>query len=299
MKVLVTGSTGLIGTALCESLREDGHEVRRLVRRSPEKPDEIFWDPASGDLEPSAVEGFDAVVHLAGAGIGDKRWSASRRRVILESRVAATELLAARIAAADAKPAVFVSGSAIGFYGSREQPVSESDAPAEGDFLADVTVAWEAATAAAQQAGIRTVHIRTGLVLSAKGGALKKLLLPFRLAVGGKLGKGDTWWSWISINDEVRAIKHVIGRPLDGPVNLTAPNPVTNAVFTKALGKALRRPTLFPVPRFALEILLGRDLARALLFTSVRVTPRKLLDSGFEFEDEEIEAALRRVLKDV
>ncbi len=298
MRVLISGASGPIGTALAGSLRDDGAEVVRLVRRQPAAADEVFWNPAAGELDPGAVEGFDAVINLSGAGIGDKRWSEQRRRLILDSRVSSTELLASRLAAAEAKPAVFISGSAIGYYGDRAEPVTEADKPASDDFVADITIAWEAATAAAEAAGIRTVHIRTGIVLSAAGGALRKLLLPFRLGVGGKLGKGDTWWSWISIGDEVRAIKHLISSPLEGPVNLTAPHPVTNAVFTKALGKALRRPTILPVPRFVLELLLGKDLAAALLFTSARVMPQQLLDSGFEFEDPEISGALSRVLSD-
>lgn len=297
MKVLVTGSTGLIGTALCMSLRQDGAEVHRLVRRSPEEPDEIFWDPAAGELAPGAVEGYDAVIHLAGAGIGDRRWSEARRKTILDSRVESTELLAERLAQAEDKPGVFISGSAIGFYGSRSGPVDESSDPAvPPDFLSEVTIAWENATQAAQEAGIRTVHIRTGIVLASEGGALGKLLLPFRLGLGGKLGRGDTWWSWISLRDEVRAIKHLINTSLDGAVNLTAPNPVTNQTLTKALGKVLRRPTIFAVPRFALEILLGKDLAAALLFTSVRVTPKRLLESGFVFETPQIDDALRSIL---
>jgi uncharacterized protein (TIGR01777 family) len=297
MKVLVSGSTGLIGTALCESLREDGAEVHRLVRRSPGKPDEIFWDPAGGELDPDAVEGFDAVVHLAGAGIGDRRWTEARRKQIVDSRVLSTRLLAERLAGASGKPDVFISGSAIGFYGSRSKPVDEESGPAvPPDFLSEVTVAWEAATHTAEEAGIRTVHIRTGLVLAKQGGALGRLLSPFRLGVGGKLGGGHTWWSWISLQDEIRAIKHVMTAPLHGAVNLTAPNAVTNAHFTKALGRVLHRPAILPIPRFALELLLGKDLATALLFTTSRVEPTKLLESGFAFEHPDVESALRHAL---
>jgi hypothetical protein len=192
---------------------------------------------------------------------------------------------------------VLISGSAIGFYGDRTLPVTEETGPAAPpDFLSDVTIAWEAATAAAEAAGIRTVHIRTGIVLARTGGALSKLLLPFRLGLGGRLGSGKTWWSWISIIDEVRAIKHLIETPVAGAVNLSAPNPVTNAEITEALGRVLRRPTILPVPRFVLELLLGKELATSLLFTSIRVLPAKLQDSGFRFEYPDIEAALRRVL---
>lgn len=297
MRVLVSGASGLIGTALCASLVEDGDEVVRLVRRSPSGTGEVFWDPEAGEFDGVQVEGFDAVVHLAGAGIGDKRWSEERRRLILESRVKSTRLLAAAIAAARNKPDAFISGSAIGFYGERGDVVTEADDPANPpDFLSKVVIDWEAATGAAEDAGVRTAHIRTGLVLAGSGGALGKLLLPFRLGVGGRLGSGDTWWSWISIDDEVRAIKHIMKTPLRGPVNLTAPTPVTNGELTKVLGRVLRRPTLFPVPRFALDLLLGKDLAATLLFTSARILPEKLEQSGFEFLHRDIETALRSVL---
>lgn len=297
MRVLASGASGLIGTALCDSLVADGDEVVRLVRRSPAGPGEVFWDPANGELESGAVEGFDAIVHLAGAGIGDRRWSERRRQVIVDSRIQSTQLLADRIAAAQSKPEVFISGSAIGYYGIREDPVVEADGPPDPpDFLSELVVAWESSTGAAEAAGVRTAHIRTGIVLSDRGGALKKLLLPFRAGIGGRLGSGDTWWSWISLEDEVRAIKHIIRTPLHGPVNLTGPNPVTNAELTKVLGRVLRRPTIVPVPRFALELLLGRDLAAALLFTSARILPEKLEQSGFEFQHRDIETALRAVL---
>ncbi len=297
MRVLITGASGLIGTALCRSLETDGDEVVRLARRKPAEQNERFWDPADGVLEQADVEGFDAVVHLAGAGIGDRRWSNERKRLILDSRVSATELLSQRLASAESKPRVLISASAIGYYGDRPNPVSEKDGPADPpDFLSTVCAAWEAATAAAESAGIRTVHVRTGIVLAGSGGALGKLLLPFRLGLGGRLGSGKTWWSWISIDDHIRALRHLIETPVSGAVNLTAPNPATNADVTRALGRVMRRPTLFPVPRFALEILLGKQLAAALLFTSARILPRKLQESGFEFNHGDLETALRAAL---
>jgi uncharacterized protein (TIGR01777 family) len=297
VKVLVSGSTGLIGSALVAALTERGDEVHRLVRRQPVGPNEVYWDPTMGDLDPRAVEGFDSVVHLAGAGIGDKRWSDSRRKLILDSRVQPTRLLAARLAAADAKPKVFISSSAIGFYGDRAEPVDETSQPPDPpDFLSGVTAAWEEATGEAEAAGIRVTHIRTGIVLSDQGGALRKLLLPFRAGVGGKLGSGETWWSWISLEDEIRAILFLIDNPLDGPVNLTSPNPVKNRELTKALGNVLRRPNI-PVPKFALNVILGEDLADALLFTSVRVMPTRLQDAGFEFAHPEIRPALESMFK--
>lgn len=297
MKVLVSGSTGLIGTALVAALSERGDDVLRLVRRQPTGSNEIYWDPTAGELDPRAVEGFDAVVHLAGAGIGDERWSESRRKLILHSRVDPTRLLAARLAAADAKPHVLISASAIGYYGDRAELVDESSRPPDPpDFLSGVTAAWEEATGEAEVAGIRVALIRTGIVLSNQGGALGKLLVPFRTGFGGRLGSGETWWSWISLEDEIRAILFLIDNPVDGPVNLTSPNPVTNAELTKALGNVLNRPTFFPVPKFALNLILGEDLADALLFTSARVMPTKLQDAGFEFAHSEIRPALESIL---
>jgi uncharacterized protein (TIGR01777 family) len=297
MRVLVSGASGLIGTALCASLSNDGDEVVRLVRRNPSGSGEILWDPETGELDAAQIEGFDAVVHLAGAGIGDRRWSEKRRRLILDSRVDSTKLLAERLAAADRKPTVFISGSAIGYYGEGDEPATEADGPGDpSDFASLVPVAWEAATGAAEEAAIRTVHIRTGIVLAGKGGTLGKLLPLFKLGVGGKLGSGDTWWSWISLVDEVRAIKHLITTPISGAVNLTAPNPVTNAELTNTLGKVLHRPTVFSVPRFALELVLGKELAASLVFASARVLPLRLQESGFEFRHPDIESALRSVL---
>ena len=296
MRVLVSGSTGLIGSELVMKLREHGDEVVRLVRSRPTADDQVFWDPVAGQLDQQAVEGFDAVVHLAGAGIGDKRWSESRRRIIVESRTVPTALLANRLASASDKPEVFVSASAIGFYGNRTDPVDESSGPADPlDFYSKIVVDWEAATKAAEDAGIRTVHIRSGIVLSDKGGALAKLLIPFRAGFGGKLGDGSAWWSWITLDDEIRGIQFVIDTPLEGAVNLTSPHPVTNADLTTALGEVLRRPTFVPVPRFALHAVLGKDLAESLLFTSARVMPAKLTEAGFNFNNPEIESALRSI----
>jgi len=296
VRVLVSGASGLIGRALIESLEDDGVVVVRLVRRPARGEAELSWDPTRDEIDP--VDGFDAVVHLAGAGIGDKRWSESRKKEILNSRVQGTRLLARALAKAAAKPAVFITASAIGYYGDRpDNPVDEDSGPADPpDYLSTVCVAWEEAAAAAENAGIRTVPIRTGLVLASGGGALGKMLLPFRLGLGGRIGSGDTWWSWISITDQIRAIRHLIDRPVAGPVNLTAPNPVRSRDLTKALGRVLRRPALIPIPRLVLEVLLGKELATALLFTSARVQPVRLLESGFEFTHTDVESALRDVL---
>jgi hypothetical protein len=293
----MTGSSGLIGGALRRSFADDQIEVVRLVRNSPRSDDERSWDPDRGELDQSAVEGFDVVVNLAGAGIGDKRWTEDRKRLIYDSRINSTNLLVRRLVAAENRPAVLVSSSAIGFYGDRESPVTEVDGPADPPaFLSRVCVDWESATAPATAAGIRTAYIRTGLVLAADAGALGKLLLPFKLGIGGKLGSGSTWWSWISIRDHIRAIRHIVDQPLSGPVNLTAPEPVTNAQFTRALGKELHRPAILPVPRVALRLLLGAELADALLFTSAKVLPAKLEETGFSFEHPDIEGALRAVV---
>ena len=296
MKILITGSTGLIGSALKTALVAKGHQPVSAVRREPRRNDEVQWDPAAGTMSPDAFTGVDAVVHLAGAGIGDKRWSDSYRREILESRTKGTELLARTMSSLDAKPRVFLSGSAIGWYGDRgDEILDESSSLGEG-FLADVCRQWESATASAEDAGIRTVHLRTGIVLSPKGGALKKQLPLFKLGLGGRFGNGRQWQSWISIVDEVNAIVYLLDSSLSGAVNLTAPNPVTNAEFARVLGSVLSRPAIMPVPSFGPRLLLGSELADALLFTGQRVVPHKLVQDGFTFTHATLDAALRSLL---
>ncbi len=297
MDVAVTGSTGLIGTALCRQLEADGHAVIRVVRR-PVAPGEsaIRWDPAAGTIDAASLEGVGAVVHLAGAGIGDKRWTAERKREILESRTKSTALLATTLAGLDRKPDVLVSGSAIGFYGDRGDEVVTEQSPPGGDFLAEICTAWEAEASPAVDAGIRVTTIRSGIVLSAGGGALAKMLPLFKLGAGGKFGSGRQWWSWISLDDEVGAIRHLLDHPVSGPVNLTAPNPDTNARFTKVLGRVMGRPSFLAVPRFGPKLLVGGELAEALLFTSARVLPAVLESSGFTFAHPDLESALRRLL---
>lgn len=297
MRILISGSSGLIGTALRHRLGESGHEVVRLVRRPPAQG-EVRWNPQAGEMDSAVFDGIGAVISLGGAGIGDRRWTAARKREVYDSRIETTRLLAETMAAQNPRPAVFISGSAIGFYGDRGDEVltEESGAGPDDDFLAQLVIDWEAATATAAGAGIRTVMIRTGIVLDRKEGALGKLMLPFRLGVGGQLGSGEQWWSWISLTDQARAIEHLLDSDLAGPVNLTAPNPVTNREFTKALGVALHRPTVLRVPRSALELVLGKQRAGALAFTSARVLPERLLADGFEFEDEFIGPALDGVV---
>lgn len=295
MKIVISGASGLIGTQLVAKLSDSGHEVIRLVRRSP-KAGEIQWNPKSGTLDPAALEGADAVIHLSGAGIGDKRWTSAYRKEILNSRTITTALLAKTIASLSRKPSVFLSGSAIGIYGARnDEQLTEVSTYGTG-FLAEVCEQWEAAAKPAVDAGVRTVYLRTGIVLSPKGGALKKLLPLFKLGVGGKFGNGKQWQSWISMDDEIGAIEFLLTANVSGAVNLTAPNPVTNAEFTKVLASVLKRPAIVPVPTFAPKIVLGGELADALLFTGQRVIPAALNASGYSFKHTTLESALRSLL---
>ena len=295
--VLVTGSHGFIGSALMPRLRADGHRVVRLVRGVPEGSDDVAWDPDAGTIDAAALEGVDAVVHLAGAGIGDKKWTPERKRLILQSRTRGTDLLARTLADLQRRPAVLVSGSAVGYYGNRGADVLTERAPPGDDFPAQVCVAWEAATAPAAEAGIRVATIRTGVVLAARGGALQRMLLPFKLGLGGRIGSGRQYMSWISLGDHVGAIRHVLAtESVSGAVNLTAPNPVTNAEFTRALGGAVHRPTVLPTPLFPLRAVYGAELVQHLLVEGHRVVPRVLETSGYEFAHPELDGALRAVL---
>ena len=261
MRIAITGSTGLIGGALRRSLEADGHSVTRIVRADG-GAGTVRWDPEAGQLDPAALEGLDAVVHLAGEGIGEKRWTEAQKQRIFESRTKGTTLLTTALAALDAKPAVLVSGSAVGFYGDRgDEQLTESSPPGHG-FITDLVLAWEGATAPASDAGIRVAMIRSGIVLDRDGGALPRMARLTKLGLLGKLGRGTQWMSWISLADEVGAIRFLLEHEVVGPVNLTAPTPVTNAVFTKALGRVLHRPTFLPVPSFGPKLLLGTELAR-------------------------------------
>jgi uncharacterized protein (TIGR01777 family) len=296
VRVVVTGSSGLIGQGLLAALAGAGHETVVLVRRRP-GPGQVRWDPSLGVIDGAALEGADAVVHLAGAGIGDKRWSPARKAVILGSRVDATRLLSATLAGLTRRPAVLVSASAIGYYGDRgDEELTEASGPGEG-FQAQVCRAWEAATAEAEETGIRVVHLRSAVVLSRRGGALAKQLPLFRAGVGGRLGSGNQWFSWISLRDEVGAILHALGHAtLVGPVNASAPSPVRNKEFTKELGAALHRPTAAAVPPFALRLALGRQLADELLLGSLRVLPTRLVEAGYRFLDPTLAGALAATL---
>jgi uncharacterized protein (TIGR01777 family) len=296
MDVAVTGSTGLIGTALVERLRAGGHRVRPVVRAEPQGPDEVRWDPAAGTIDAGALAGVDAVVHLAGEGIGERRWSDEQKRRILDSRVQGTGLIARTVAALDPKPAVLLTASGISVYGDRGDDVLTEDEPPGEGFLPDVVRAWEGAAQPAVDAGIRTVHARSGVVLSAAGGALAKQLPLFRFGLGGRMG-GPQWLPWIAVDDEVGAMVHLLTADVAGPVNVTSPEPVTNAEFTKVLGRVLGRPTVLPVPKLGPQLLLGRELAETLLYWSVRAVPAKLLASGYEFRLPGLEQALRALLE--
>jgi uncharacterized protein (TIGR01777 family) len=296
MRVAITGSTGLIGSALTPHLRSLGHDVVRVVRSAPSGTD-ITWSPADGRIDDHALDGVDAVVHLAGAGIGDKRWTDDYKRELLESRTKGTTLISEAIAAADDGPKVLLSGSAIGIYGARgDEELTEASSAGDG-FLADICVQWERSTEPAEAAGVRVVHLRTGVVLSAKGGALKRQLPLFKFGLGGKMGSGDQWQSWISIDDEVAAITHLLTSETSGAVNLTAPEPVTNAQFTDVLGDVLHRPTILPIPKFGPKLVLGGELAESLLFSGQKVLPAVLeSDPGFTFRHRDLATALHAVL---
>lgn len=289
--IVIAGSSGLIGNALVQALRGRGDRVVRLVRRAANGPDEISWNPGGGELDPSALIGADAVVNLAGAGVGDHRWTDAYKREILNSRTSTTELLARTIARLEHRP-VFANASAIGWYGdTRDQAVDES-APAGEGFLADVVREWEAATAPAAQAGARVFVARTGLVVAKEGGAWQRLFPLFNLGLGGKMGSGRQYWSWISLRDEVAAWLFCIDDDrIAGPVNFTGPEPVTNAEVVAAMGRVLQRPTVLPVPAFALQAALGEFSTEIL--SSARVMPRALSDAGFTWQDRTIDSAIR------
>jgi len=296
-KILVSGASGLVGSALVPFLTAGEEDVVRLVRRTPAAgAPEIRWDPDAGRIDEGGLEGFDAVVHLAGESIADGRWNGARKRKIRESRVAGTRLLAEALARAERPPRVLVSASAIGFYGDRGDERLDETSPGGSGFLPEVCREWEAATAAAEARGIRVVHLRIGIVLSAAGGALAKMCLPFRFGLGGKLGSGRQFWSWISLDDLVASIHHAIRtESLRGPVNAVAPEATTMAGLARSLAHVLRRPAVVPVPARIARALFG-EMADAFLLSSARVAPRRLLETGYRFRDPDLESALRRLL---
>lgn len=297
MKVLVSGSHGLVGKALTHSFTDDGHEVVRLVRRERNfGAPEVEWHPDQGRIDAAHLEGIDAVVHLAGDNIAAGRWTTQKKRIIRESRVQGTSLLSDTLANLSRPPSVFISASAIGFYGNRgDESLTEESAPGS-DFLAKVCIDWEAATKSAAEKGIRTAHARFGVILDAHEGALAKMLPPFRVGIGGKVGDGKQWMSWIALSDVIAGLRFLVeDKSIDGPVNFVAPNPVTNAEFTSTLGRVVSRPTILPMPAFVARLAFG-EMADALLLSSQRVDPAVLEDKGFLFTWPTLEPALRHIL---
>lgn len=296
MNILVTGSTGLVGSALVPFLTTGGHRVLRLVRGTPRNDDEIAWNPEKGEIDLAKLEGLDAVVHLAGENIATGRWTAAKKARIHDSRVNGTRLLSEALSKLSRKPRVLVCASAIGFYGDRGDDVMIENSEPGSSFLCNVCRDWEAATEPARQAGIRVVNLRIGVVLTPRGGALEKMLLPFKLCAGGVVGGGKQFWSWIALDDLVGAIHHAITHDeLSGPVNAVSPEPVTNHDFTKTLGRVLGRPTVVPMPAFAVRLLLG-EMGEELLLASTRVVPSRLQATGYQFRCPTLDGALHHLL---
>lgn len=304
MHVAISGASGLIGRRLLSSLRNDGHRVRPLLRPASgpgmlDDPDAIRWDPADGTIDHQELDGVDAAVNLAAAGVGDRRWSEAYKRQIRESRLGSTGLIARTLAELDQPPRVLVAASGTAYYGDRgDEVLTETSTAGEG-FLAEVDAATEQATEPARGAGIRVVLARSGMVLSGSGGALPRMLLPFRLGLGGWFGSGRQWWSWIALGDEVGAIRFLLDNDdINGPVNLTAPTPVTNREFTKALGRALHRPALLRAPLLAPRLLAGRELTQEMVLASRRVRPAALENAGYRFLYSDIDSALHAAVQD-
>lgn len=293
MRILMTGSSGFVGKELAAFLQSQGHAIVKLVRHENHLlKDAIYWDPENGKLDGGALEGFDAIIHLAGENIADARWTEEKKRRILDSRVIGTRLLAKAICGLSHPPKVFICASAVGYYGSHGDEILTEESLNGQGFLAEVCRKWEEAAECAKKLNIRVVHARIGVVLSAHGGVLKKMLLPFKLGLGGKIGSGRQYMSWVAIDDLVLAFDFILRTAgLNGPVNITAPNPVTNAVFTKALASTLHRPAFLPVPAFMARLLFG-EMADELLLCSTRALPKRLLQAGFVFKYSELDKAL-------
>ena len=297
MKIIISGATGLVGTALARTLRDEGHSVARLVRAgSVAVAGDIQWDPANSKIDLAALEGADAVVNLNGASIGGGRWTPERKKLLRTSRVETTRFLVDSMSRLRQKPRAFVSASAIGFYGSRGDEVLTEASASGADFLSGLSREWEQEAERAESFGIRTAILRFGIILSSRGGALPRMLTPFKMGAGGRLGDGKQWMSWIALDDVIGIIRWAIAdSQVKGPVNVVAPNPVQNSEFTRVLAKVLHRPAIFPAPAFALRLMLG-EMADALLLGSQRVRPEKLLESGYKFRFEKLEPALQATL---
>jgi uncharacterized protein (TIGR01777 family) len=296
VKLVATGASGLLGSALVPTLEADGHEVLRLVRRETTGEREVAWDPVAGTIDEEALAGVDAAVNLSGATIG-KRWTAERKAEILASRVDTTRLLAVTLARLEPLPKVIVSAGGVGIYGDRGDEILTEESEVGAGFLADVGKAWEEAAEPARAAGIRVVGFRQGVVLTRRGGILERLLTPFKLGVGGRVGDGKQWWSWVALDDLVAAYRLALTGDLTGVYNLVSPNPVTNAQFTKALGRAINRPTVFPFPAFAARTVFG-EMGNEVLLGSQRALPARLLEAGLSFTYPDLDAALTRVIRD-
>ena len=293
MKVLISGANGLVGSQLCPLLTTSGHTVARLSRGQPKSPGDLTWNPDQHELNVEQLTGFDGIIHLAGENIAGARWTPAVKERIQQSRVQGTRLLCESIAKLPVPPKVLVCASAIGYYGNRGAEILTEDSEAGTGFLAETCGDWEAACAPAREAGVRVVNVRIGVVLSPQGGALQKMLLPFRLGAGGVIGNGEQYWSWVDLGDLVSILKFVLTHEeIHGPVNATAPEPVTNREFTRTLGKVLNRPTIFPVPAFAAKLALG-EMANELLLSSARVMPQQLLKAGYQFRCPTLESSLR------
>ena len=296
MKILISGSHGLVGRALIKELSSKGHDIARLIREAPSSSADVEWHPERGMIDAEKIGGFEVILHLAGESIVKGQWTEEKKRRIRESRVLGTQLLSNTLARSVRPPNVFVSASAIGIYGNRGDEVLTEDSRPGHDFLADVCVDWEKATAPAEEKGIRVVKARFGIILAKEGGALAKMLPPFRMGIGGKVGGGQQWMSWIALDDVVSALRLAMDqKTISGPVNFVAPNPVTNASFTKSLGRTLGRPTFLPVPAFGARLAFG-EMADALLLTSQRVEPKRLNESGFRFAYPKLQDALTHIL---
>ena len=297
---LISGASGLIGTELTNALERDGSDVRRLVRRTPRGENEFEWQPQDGEIDETAFKGVDVVINLSGANIGSGRWTESRRQVLHDSRIETTRLLARAIAQMDELPALFISQSAIGIYGDRGDEVlteSSTEGP-DSDFLASLVRDWEAAADEARDAGVRVVHPRTGLVMADDADLLDRLVPIFRLGLGGPLGDGQQWWSWVDIDDVIGAMKFFVDSDLEGPVNLVSPQPVKQAEFAEILGDVLGRPSLLPVPELALKLALGSEKAEGIGLTSTRTVPDRLLSTGYEFQVPNLETSLRKAVNE-
>lgn len=297
-KVLISGASGLLGSAYSDYLSKKGHDVFKLVRREPASDKELFWNPMKSELDLKNIEGFDSIINFSGKNIGLGRWTIKNKKVIYESRILSTTLLSESIAKLDNPPESFLSSSAVGYYGDTgSEFINEGAEPGEG-FLSDLCVNWEKATMPAVRAGVKVIQLRSGVVLSAEGGALAKMLTPFRLGLGGRLGSGRQYFSWIMIDDHLRALYHLMTSDnIQSPVNVVSPEPVKNSEFTKILAKVLKRPAIFPVPAFVLKTLLGQ-VADEILLSSSRAIPQLLMGSGFEFKYPALEDALKKCLKD-